>query len=103
MPGQQRVETITASQQRFVAGQVLGKDELDDRVVKADCRQTHARGAVASRSPGPGRWTADGRLEPKAHVVTGTINDFPETLQMLFRGENVGKLVLELDEGTVVR
>jgi hypothetical protein len=28
--------------------------------------------------------------------VRGSVDDFPETLQMLFRGENVGKLVLEL-------
>jgi NADPH-dependent curcumin reductase CurA len=32
----------------------------------------------------------------KEHVVRGSIDDFPDTLQMLFRGENVGKLVLEL-------
>jgi NADPH-dependent curcumin reductase CurA len=41
-------------------------------------------------------WIADGQLEVKEHVVTGTIDDFPDTLQMLFRGENVGKLVLQL-------
>jgi NADPH-dependent curcumin reductase CurA len=45
------------------------------------------------------RWIDDGRLKVKEHVVRGTIDDFPATLQMLFRGENVGKLVLEL-EGT---
>jgi NADPH-dependent curcumin reductase CurA len=43
-----------------------------------------------------GQWIAEGRLKVKEHVVQGTIDDFPETLQMLFRGENVGKLVLEL-------
>jgi NADPH-dependent curcumin reductase CurA len=41
-------------------------------------------------------WVSDGRLKVKEHVVRGTVDDFPETLQMLFRGENVGKLVLEL-------
>ncbi|MEU0117545.1 NADP-dependent oxidoreductase [Streptomyces bobili] len=41
-------------------------------------------------------WIADGRIKVKEHVVRGTVDDFPETLQMLFRGENVGKLVLEL-------
>jgi NADPH-dependent curcumin reductase CurA len=46
-------------------------------------------------------WIADGRLKVKEHIVTGTIDDFPDTLQMLFRGENVGKLVLQLDEGAV--
>jgi NADPH-dependent curcumin reductase CurA len=28
--------------------------------------------------------------------VAGDVNDFPETLLELFRGENTGKLVLEL-------
>ncbi|MFE2583449.1 NADP-dependent oxidoreductase [Streptomyces sp. NPDC059378] len=37
-----------------------------------------------------------GRIKVKEHVVKGSVDDFPETLQMLFRGENVGKLVLEL-------
>jgi NADPH-dependent curcumin reductase CurA len=41
-------------------------------------------------------WIADGRIQSQEHVVQGTIDDFPDTLQMLFRGENVGKLVLEL-------
>jgi NADPH-dependent curcumin reductase CurA len=41
-------------------------------------------------------WIADGRLKVKEQVVRGTIDDFPDTLRMLFRGENVGKLVLEL-------
>ncbi|MFJ8077125.1 NADP-dependent oxidoreductase [Streptomyces sp. NPDC096176] len=41
-------------------------------------------------------WIGDGRLKVKEHVVKGTVDDFPDTLQMLFRGENVGKLVLEL-------
>ena len=41
-------------------------------------------------------WIAEGKLKPKEHVVRGTVDDFPETLQMLFRGENVGKLVLEV-------
>jgi NADPH-dependent curcumin reductase len=29
--------------------------------------------------------------------VAGDVNDFPETLLELFRGENTGKLVLALD------
>jgi NADPH-dependent curcumin reductase CurA len=43
-----------------------------------------------------GGWVADGKLKVKEHVVRGSIDDFPDTLHMLFRGENVGKLVLEL-------
>jgi NADPH-dependent curcumin reductase CurA len=42
------------------------------------------------------RWIAEGRIKVKEHVVRGSIDEFPETLQMLFRGENVGKLVLEV-------
>jgi len=41
-------------------------------------------------------WIADGRIRVQEHVVTGTVDDFPATLDMLYRGENTGKLVLEL-------
>jgi NADPH-dependent curcumin reductase len=44
-------------------------------------------------------WIADGRLVAREDVVEG-FESFPEALQKLFAGENVGKLVLELaDEG----
>jgi hypothetical protein len=42
------------------------------------------------------RWIAEGRIKTLEHVIQGSIDDFPDTLQMLFRGENVGKLVLEI-------
>jgi NADPH-dependent curcumin reductase CurA len=41
-------------------------------------------------------WIGEGRIVTKEHVVRGGVDDFPETLQMLFRGDNVGKLVLEV-------
>ncbi|GGS29856.1 NADP-dependent oxidoreductase [Actinokineospora fastidiosa] len=41
-------------------------------------------------------WIAEGRIVLKEHVVKGTVDDFPATLNMLFRGENVGKLVLDV-------
>ena len=41
-------------------------------------------------------WIAEGRIVVREQVVAGTVDDFPATLDMLFRGENVGKLVLEL-------
>ncbi len=41
-------------------------------------------------------WISEGRVVLKEHVVKGTIDDFPATLSMLFRGENVGKLVLDI-------
>ncbi|MBP0449169.1 NADP-dependent oxidoreductase [Kitasatospora sp. RG8] len=43
-----------------------------------------------------GGWIGSGRIKVLEHVVKGTVDDFPQTLQMLFRGENTGKLVLEL-------
>ncbi|WP_198042115.1 NADP-dependent oxidoreductase [Kitasatospora azatica] len=42
-------------------------------------------------------WIAAGRLTVKEHVVKGSVDDFPAVLQMLFAGENTGKLVLELE------
>jgi NADPH-dependent curcumin reductase CurA len=41
-------------------------------------------------------WIGAGRIVTKEHVVSGDVDAFPETLQMLFRGDNVGKLVLEV-------
>lgn len=41
-------------------------------------------------------WIAQGKLKAKEHVVEG-IENFPETLLMLFKGENFGKLVLKVD------
>jgi hypothetical protein len=42
------------------------------------------------------QWIASGQIKVKEQIVKGSIDDFHDTLQMLFRGENVGKLVLEL-------
>ena len=41
-------------------------------------------------------WIAQGKLKAKEHVVTG-IETFPETLLMLFKGENFGKLVIKVE------
>jgi NADPH-dependent curcumin reductase len=40
-------------------------------------------------------WMAEGKLKGNEDVVAG-IETFPETLQKLFRGENTGKLILEV-------
>jgi NADPH-dependent curcumin reductase CurA len=48
--------------------------------------------AVAKMS----EWMAQGRLVGRQDVVAGGIDAFPETLLKLFRGENFGKLVLEI-------
>lgn len=44
-------------------------------------------------------WIAQGKLKAKEHVVEGLAN-FPDTLMMLFRGENFGKLVLKVDHAS---
>ncbi|HWH95914.1 MAG TPA: NADP-dependent oxidoreductase [Baekduia sp.] len=41
-------------------------------------------------------WIGAGEITTKEHVVQGSIDDFPDTLAMLFRGDNVGKLCLEV-------
>ncbi|MGD9723132.1 MAG: NADP-dependent oxidoreductase [Pirellulales bacterium] len=40
-------------------------------------------------------WMAAGKLKSREHVVNG-LETFPETLLMLFQGENTGKLVLKV-------
>ena len=42
------------------------------------------------------QWIAQGKLVAKEDVVQGGIDAFPETLLKLFKGENLGKLVLAL-------
>jgi NADPH-dependent curcumin reductase CurA len=42
------------------------------------------------------RLLAEGRMTAREHVVTGGVADFGDTLGMLFRGANTGKLVLAL-------
>jgi NADPH-dependent curcumin reductase CurA len=44
-------------------------------------------------------WRAEGKLKTREDVVEGDIEAFPDTLLKLFRGENVGKLVLKLADG----
>lgn len=43
------------------------------------------------------QWIKSGEMKVKDHVVEG-IEHFPETLMMLFKGENFGKLVLKVGE-----
>jgi len=45
-----------------------------------------------------GGWLAEGKLKSREDVVDG-LDTFPESLLMLFRGENTGKLVLKLSDG----
>jgi len=41
-------------------------------------------------------WLNDGRLISREHVVEGGVSAFPDSLLMLFAGENTGKLVLRV-------
>lgn len=41
-------------------------------------------------------WIKSGDMKVKDHIVTG-LETFPDTLMMLFKGENIGKLVLKVD------
>ena len=41
-------------------------------------------------------WLAESKLKSREHVAKGGVAAFPDTLLMLFRGENTGKLVLEV-------
>lgn len=43
-----------------------------------------------------GSWLADGRLKAREEIVEGGVEDFQPTLMQLFRGENTGKLVLQI-------
>ena len=40
-------------------------------------------------------WMASGRLKSQEHIVAG-IEKFPDALLMLFKGENMGKLLLKV-------
>lgn len=44
-----------------------------------------------------GGWIQQGKLKPKEHIVEG-IETFPDTLMMLFKGKNFGKLVLKVGD-----
>ncbi len=41
-------------------------------------------------------WLRDGSLRSCEDVVTGSVTDFPEVFLRLFRGENIGKLILQI-------
>jgi NADPH-dependent curcumin reductase CurA len=42
-------------------------------------------------------WLAEGRIKSREHTVPG-LETFPETLLMLYKGENFGKLILKVAE-----
>ena len=42
-------------------------------------------------------WISSGQLATREHIVDG-LETFPESLLMLYRGENTGKLMLRVSE-----
>ncbi len=52
-------------------------------------------GAAAAEIAG---WMREGRLISREEVVEGGVSAFPDALLKLFRGENIGKLVLRVGE-----
>ena len=44
------------------------------------------------------QWLRSGELRSREDVVQGDVDEFPDVLLRLFRGENTGKLVLALGE-----
>ncbi|NEX94030.1 NADP-dependent oxidoreductase [Caulobacter sp. 17J65-9] len=55
-----------------------------------------ARYAEAAQAMGG--WMHEGKLKGREDVVAGGVEAFPETLNKLFAGENIGKLVLKVAE-----
>jgi hypothetical protein len=43
-------------------------------------------------------WMKEGKLKSREHIVDG-LETFPETLLMLFKGENTGKLIIKVADG----
>ncbi len=41
------------------------------------------------------QWMANGQLQAREHIVEG-LENFPETLLMLFDGRNQGKLIIKV-------
>ncbi len=54
---------------------------------------------IAEAAEAMGGWLAAGKLRSFEDIATGGVEKFPETLLRLFRGENLGKLVLEVSPG----
>jgi NADPH-dependent curcumin reductase CurA len=45
------------------------------------------------------QWLGAGELQSREDIVRGGLEQFPEVFLRLFRGENTGKLILQLDGG----
>jgi NADPH-dependent curcumin reductase len=45
------------------------------------------------------KWRDEGKLKTREEIVEGDVETFPDALAKLFRGENTGKLVLQIANG----
>ena len=43
-----------------------------------------------------GGWLKEGKMKSKEHIVEGGVEDFLQTMMMLFTGDKMGKLILKL-------
>jgi hypothetical protein len=55
----------------------------------------HFAARYAEAAQALARWHLEGKLKAREHIVEG-IDNFPEALGLLFRGENFGKLILKI-------
>jgi len=46
------------------------------------------------------RWVRDGRLKIPSYEMAGDVDVFPEAFQQLYRGKNLGKMLLKLPAAT---
>ena len=44
------------------------------------------------------QWLHEGKIKTKDHIVKGTVEDFHDTLMLLFEGDKIGKLSLQIAE-----
>ena len=44
-----------------------------------------------------GTWMREGKLKSVEHIIEGNVEDFPESLLLLFQGDKIGKLLLKVD------
>jgi NADPH-dependent curcumin reductase len=43
-----------------------------------------------------GTWMREGKLKSVEHIVEGSVEDFPESMLLLFQGDKIGKLLLKI-------
>jgi NADPH-dependent curcumin reductase CurA len=97
-----RVVICGAISQYNAAGAYAGPSNYMSLLVRRARMEGFVVFDYASRYPDAAReiagWLADGRLVAHEQIVPGGVPAFPGALQMLFRGENTGKLLLRVSD-----